>query len=56
MDWKLKNTDEKHVGRSILIYKVDLKAANSGQTDTQGEYYNTRAHARRALISMRAER
>ena len=28
-------TDEKHAGRSILMYKLDLKAANVGQTDRQ---------------------
>ena len=57
VDWKLRNTGEKHAGRSILSYKLDLEAANLEQTHThththtQSKYCNPRAHARRALTS-----
>ena len=33
-DWKLRKTGEKHAGRSLLLYKLDLKAANVEQTHT----------------------
>ena len=36
---KLRKTDEKHAGRYTLLYELDLKAANAGQTHTQSEYY-----------------
>ena len=51
MDRKVRKTDEKHAGRSTLLYELDLKAANIGHTHThaQSEYSNPRAHARRAL-------
>ena len=45
MDSKLRKTDEKHAGRSTLLYELDLKAANVEQTHTQSEYCNPRAHA-----------
>ena len=54
---KTKKNYEKHAGRSSLLYKLYLKAANAGKTDThththtQSEYYNPLAHARRALIT-----
>ena len=44
MDWKLRKTDEKHVGRSTLSYELDLKAANVEQTHTQSEYFTPHAH------------
>ena len=47
---KIKKNWRKHAGRSILSYKLDLKAANLEQTHTQSKYCNPRAHARRALI------
>ena len=57
MNRKSKKSGEKHAGRFILSYKLDLKAANLEQTHkhthTQSEYCNPRAHARRALINER---
>ena len=50
VDWKLRKIDEKHAGRSTLLYELDLKAANVEQTHTQSEYSHPRAHACRALI------
>ena len=44
-------TDEKHAGRSILLYKLYLKAANAGQTDTHTHKVSTIT-----LWCMRAER
>ena len=35
-----------------LTYKRELNVANSKHTHTQSEYYNPRAHARRALNIM----
>ena len=49
-NWKSRKTGEKHAGRSILSYKLNLEAANLEQTHTQSQYCNPRAHARWALI------
>ena len=34
VSWKPRKTDDKHAARSILMYKLDLKAANVGHTHT----------------------
>ena len=53
MDWKLQKTDEKHAGRSTLLYELDLKAANVEQTYTQTHKMSTvtLVRMRRALTS-----
>ena len=54
MDWKLRKTDEKHAGRSTLLYELDLKAANVEQTHTQTHKVSTvtLVRMRRALITV----
>ena len=51
VDRKVRKTDEKHAGRSTLLYELDLKAANMGHTHTHTHKVSTVT-----LVRMRAER
>ena len=59
VDWKLRKTDEKHAGRFTLLYELDLKATNVGQTDRQTDthtHMHTHTHTHKVstvtLVSM----